>query len=92
MDDSIWRYGFCRHDVRSETAIILITYLPWHDTFLRLMPILSTIQKNSDEELKKFLSDMYNSGVPAAGSNLKIYYNSRTEVRCCISKKIHCYV
>ncbi|XP_022221624.2 DENN domain-containing protein 1A isoform X5 [Drosophila obscura] len=74
--DSKWRFGFCRHDPKAKTAMILITYLPWHDTFLKLLPVLAELKRTDANGFKTFLSEAYNRGVPDSGGSLTVFYNS----------------
>lgn len=80
-DDSKFRFGFCRHDPKTRSAMVLITYLPWHDTFLKLLAVLSELRRNQNGEFQAFLSEAYNKGVPERGSSLKLFYNSGQNVR-----------
>lgn len=79
--DSKWRFGFCRHDPRSGTAMVLITYLPWHDTFIRFMNVLGELKRTDNDEFQPFLSEAYNRGVPEPGASLKLFYDAGTSVR-----------
>ncbi|EDW85799.2 uncharacterized protein Dwil_GK23261 [Drosophila willistoni] len=74
--DSKWRFGFCRHDPKTNTAMVLITYLPWHDTFLKLLPVLVELKKTDPDGFRTFLSEAYNRGVPDSGGSLTVFYNS----------------
>uniref|UniRef100_A0A6P4E7N2 Uncharacterized protein LOC108038884 isoform X2 n=1 Tax=Drosophila rhopaloa TaxID=1041015 RepID=A0A6P4E7N2_DRORH len=74
--DSKWRFGFCRQDPKTNTAMVLITYLPWHDTFLKLLPILAELKRTDSNGFRAFLSEAYNQGVPDSGGHLKVYYNA----------------
>ncbi|SPP74425.1 DENN domain-containing protein 1A isoform X4 [Drosophila guanche] len=74
--DSKWRFGFCRHDPKANTAMVLITYLPWHDTFLKLLPVLAELRRTDATGFKTFLSEAYNRGVPDSGGSLTVFYNS----------------
>ncbi|XP_017480789.1 PREDICTED: DENN domain-containing protein 1A isoform X4 [Rhagoletis zephyria] len=84
-DDSKWRFGFCRHDPKTDTAMVIITYLPWHDTFLRLLTLLAELRRgdantttnvdNSHNDFRTFLAEAYNRGVPDPGGHLKLFYN-----------------
>nr|XP_029727390.1 DENN domain-containing protein 1A-like isoform X4 [Aedes albopictus] len=73
--DSKWRFGFCRHDPKSPTAMVIVTYLPWHDTFIRFLNVLADVRKNSQSEFESFLSEAYNKGVPEPGGCLKLQYD-----------------
>ncbi|XP_030560536.1 DENN domain-containing protein 1A isoform X1 [Drosophila novamexicana] len=74
--DSKWRFGFCRHDPKTETAMVLITYLPWHDTFLKLLIVLAELRRTDRNGFRTFLSEAYNRGVPDSGGSLTVFYNS----------------
>lgn len=78
--DSKWRFGFCRHDPKTQTSTIIITYLPWHDTFLKFLNILAEVKKNFNNEFQPFLSEAYHKGVPEPGASLKLFYNGGTNV------------
>lgn len=73
--DSKWRFGFCRHDPKSPTAMVIVTYLPWHDTFIRFLNVLADVRKNSQQEFESFLTEAYNRGVPEPGGCLKLQYD-----------------
>ncbi|XP_017092494.2 DENN domain-containing protein 1C isoform X1 [Drosophila bipectinata] len=73
--DSKWRFGFCIHVPKTKTAMVLITYLPWHDTFLQLLQVLSDLKRNNPSEFRAFLAEAYSQGVPESGGNLKVFYN-----------------
>ncbi|XP_065080831.1 DENN domain-containing protein 1C isoform X2 [Ochlerotatus camptorhynchus] len=73
--DSKWRFGFCRHDPKSPTAMVIVTYLPWHDTFIRFLNVLADVRKNSQSEFESFLTEAYNKGVPEPGGCLKLQYD-----------------
>lgn len=38
--DSKWTFGFCRHDPKTETALVLLSYLPWHESFYKWVSVL----------------------------------------------------
>ncbi|XP_058452338.1 DENN domain-containing protein 1C isoform X3 [Malaya genurostris] len=73
--DSKWRFGFCRHDPKSPTAMVIVTYLPWHDTFIRFLNVLADVRKHSQTEFESFLTEAYNKGVPEPGGCLKLQYD-----------------
>ncbi|XP_013105132.2 mucin-6 isoform X4 [Stomoxys calcitrans] len=74
-DDSKWRFGFCRHDPKTESTMVIITFLPWHDTFLRLLGVLAELRRTDPKEFHQFLTEAYSSGVPDVGSKLILKYS-----------------
>lgn len=75
--DSKWRFGFCRHDPKSETAMIILTLLPWHDMFIKFLKVLGDIKRTAPiNEFKKFLTLAYDMGVPAHGASKKLFYEA----------------
>lgn len=73
--NSQWRFGFCRHDTKSDKAMILVTHLPWHNQFFKYMNVLSEIRINSSHDFQRFLSETYAIGVPEPGTSVKIFSN-----------------
>lgn len=78
--DSKWRFGFCRHDAKARTAMVIITYLPWHDTFLKFLNVLGELKRTASQDFQPFLAEVYAKGVPEPGACLKLFYNSGLNV------------
>lgn len=74
--ESKWRFGFVRHDPRYPNAMLLLTYLPWHDTYIKYLNQLAEIKKSSYQDFSKFLTDTYKSEIPEPGSTIKIAFNN----------------
>lgn len=85
-DDSKWRFGFCRHDPKTDTTMVIITLLPWHDTFLRFLITLAELRRLDDADFRQFLTEAYNGGVPDVGGQLKFSYNHGLNVNWIIIK------
>ncbi|KAK0089989.1 hypothetical protein PV325_004122 [Microctonus aethiopoides] len=71
--DSKWTFGFCRHDPKTETALVILSSLPWHEMFYKLLnhiAILTT--SNNSGDLWKCLGDVYASNVPMPGASVTI--------------------
>ena len=32
-----WTYGFCRYSPNSDTALCILSYLPWHELFFKML-------------------------------------------------------
>lgn len=60
--------------------MILITYLPWHDIFLKFINILALIKKNDVKEFRKLLMDVYSRNVPESSQSLAFDFSDGTQV------------
>ncbi|XP_046412228.1 DENN domain-containing protein 1A isoform X2 [Neodiprion fabricii] len=86
--DSKWTFGFCRHDPKTETALVILSALPWHETFYKLLNHIAIITASGkDGDLWKFLQDVYSKGVPAPGASLTIPLPDPSVVFVCQSPK-----
>ncbi|KAG5900476.1 hypothetical protein JTB14_010888 [Gonioctena quinquepunctata] len=61
--DAKWTFGFCRHDPKSETAVVVLSYLPWHQGFYK------------SEDLREFLSAVYNAKIAEPGRKFVVPIN-----------------
>ncbi|XP_018404533.1 PREDICTED: DENN domain-containing protein 1A [Cyphomyrmex costatus] len=82
--DSKWTFGFCRHDPKTETALVVLSALPWHETFYKLLNHIASLTSNaSGEDPWKFLEIIYTCGVPVPGNSISIPLpNSSTNFIC----------
>lgn len=74
--DSKWTFGFCRHAPNSQTCIVILSCLPWHSTFFRILNHCAELT-NSPTKAKfvfKFLEAVYGSPVPQPGLQLCVTY------------------
>ncbi|XP_046809778.1 mucin-5AC isoform X3 [Lucilia cuprina] len=55
--------------------MVIITLLPWHDTFLKLLSVLAELRRTDIKDFHQFLTEAYNSGVPDVGSQLLLVYS-----------------
>ncbi|XP_046735286.1 DENN domain-containing protein 1A isoform X3 [Diprion similis] len=86
--DSKWTFGFCRHDPKTETALVILSALPWHEIFYKLLNHIATITASGkDGDLWKFLQDVYSKGVPSPGASLTIPLPDPSVVFVCQSPK-----
>ena len=73
-------YGFCRQAPHSETALVLLSSLPWHETFYRLLNHAAELTHSSDAgELNRFLEASYKSRVPDPGSVFHVSWGNEGE-------------
>ncbi|GAB6031512.1 hypothetical protein CHUAL_009282 [Chamberlinius hualienensis] len=83
--DSKWTYGFCRHAPNAPTCFCVLSHLPWHETFYKLLDRIAEITHcKEDTSLNTFLERVYNCEVPVPGTALTIKYNegSSFEAHC----------
>ncbi|XP_020708172.2 DENN domain-containing protein 1A isoform X3 [Athalia rosae] len=86
--DSKWTFGFCRHDPKTETALVILSALPWHESFYKLLNHIANLNaKGRDGDLWKFLQDVYSSGIPPPGTSLTISLPDPSVVFVCQSPK-----
>ncbi|XP_014480888.1 PREDICTED: DENN domain-containing protein 1C isoform X2 [Dinoponera quadriceps] len=86
--DSKWTFGFCRHDPKTDTALVVLSALPWHETFYKLLNHIASLTSNaSGEDLWKFLENLYTCGVPIPGNSISIPLPNSTANFICQSPK-----
>ncbi|XP_012057029.1 PREDICTED: LOW QUALITY PROTEIN: DENN domain-containing protein 1B [Atta cephalotes] len=86
--DSKWTFGFCRHDPKTETALVVLSALPWHETFYKLLNHIASLTSNtSEEDPWKFLEIIYTCGVPVPGNSISIPLPNSTANFICQSPK-----
>uniref|UniRef100_A0A1Y1L742 UDENN domain-containing protein n=3 Tax=Photinus pyralis TaxID=7054 RepID=A0A1Y1L742_PHOPY len=74
--ESKWTFGFCRHDPKSETALVVLTYLPWHQAFYKFLDNIAVLtQSPRSEDLGEFLRDVHNRKLPDPGKMFEVTFN-----------------
>ncbi|XP_046996630.1 DENN domain-containing protein 1A-like isoform X1 [Schistocerca americana] len=82
--DSKWTFGFCRHDPKTETALVILSFLPWHESFYKLLNHVAEITHNSNtEELYRFLNAVYEGNVPEPGTVMQVPFNNGESIFIC---------
>lgn len=75
--DSKWTFGYCRHAPNSQTCFVLLSYLPWHETFYKVLNQIAELANKKDSSLMgHFLESLYNSQVPEPGFQLRVVYDT----------------
>jgi len=64
--DSKWTFGYCRISPTTDTCIVLLSQLPWHETFFKIVAQLGAIYNTDGKqhELLSFLKSLYQCEVP----------------------------
>ncbi|XP_050312405.1 DENN domain-containing protein 1A-like isoform X2 [Anthonomus grandis grandis] len=74
--ESKWTFGFCRHDPKSETSIVVLSYLPWHQSFYKFLDTTAVLMHSSrTEDLSEFLSVVYSTKIAEPGRKFVIAIN-----------------
>lgn len=64
--DSKWTFGYCRISPTTDTRIVLLSQLPWHETFHNIVNHIGSIYDIPDkqDELFLFLKSLYLYKIP----------------------------
>jgi len=72
-----WTFGFCRYAPNSETAIVILSCLPWHELFYKLLNKCAELTQHGDSgELWRFLEAVHSSKIPLPGTVFQVDYGS----------------
>lgn len=81
--DSKYTFCFCRYDPRTNTALVIMSHLPWHDIFYKLLNSISNLINSSEKgELTSFL-EACRIRPPMKDHTLKVTYNAGRSVFSC---------
>ncbi|KAI9556760.1 hypothetical protein GHT06_016551 [Daphnia sinensis] len=82
--DSKWTFGFCRQAPGAQTALVIISYLPWHEFFFKILnQIAELMQEQAVQDLNSFLEGLYQRDVPAPSTTLHIPFGRAHRVYTC---------
>lgn len=59
--ESKWTFGYCRLSPSTDVCVVLLSQLPWHETFLKIIAQIGSIHP---DELLDFLKNLYHCHVP----------------------------
>lgn len=59
-----YRFGFCRREMPTGSggckAVVLLSFLPWHDVFLKFLNVLTDLRKKvSERQFENYLNMIY---------------------------------
>ncbi|KAJ8737840.1 hypothetical protein PYW08_000435 [Mythimna loreyi] len=82
-EDSKYTFCFCRYDPKANTALVLLSHLPWHDIFYKLLNCIANLINSPERgELASFL-EACRIRPPMPGHTLKVTYNAGHSVFTC---------
>jgi hypothetical protein len=58
-----WTFGFCRLAPNSETALVFLSYLPWHELFYKLLNQCAELTQSSDSGQIYIYSSRFKTGI-----------------------------
>ncbi|KAL3276227.1 hypothetical protein HHI36_020943 [Cryptolaemus montrouzieri] len=80
-NESKWTYGFCRHDPNSQTAIVVLSYLPWHHAFYKFLDTTAALMHSTrSEDLREFLTSVYNAKIADPGKQFSVPFNTEDRI------------
>lgn len=64
--DSKWTIGYCMISPTTDSCIVLLSQLPWHETFFKIVEDIGSIYtiENKQDELLSFLKALYQCKIP----------------------------
>ncbi|XP_059092753.1 uncharacterized protein LOC131888009 isoform X1 [Tigriopus californicus] len=72
-----WTFGFVRHSPNADTALVMLSSLPWHETFYRVLNHAAELTHSQDEgELERFLEAVYKARLPDPGTVFHISWEA----------------
>lgn len=59
--DSKWTFGYCHASPNTDTCVVLLSQLPWHETFYKIVAHIGTLYHLPDkqQELLAYLKSLY---------------------------------
>jgi len=75
--ESLYTFGFCRYAPRAETALVILSPLPWHELFYKLLNKCAELTQHGETgDLERFLEAVHTAKVPLSGLVFQINYGS----------------
>ncbi|XP_040577442.1 DENN domain-containing protein 1B isoform X1 [Lepeophtheirus salmonis] len=64
-DDAKWTFGFCRQSPDAETSLVILSSLPWHDTFYKVLNYAAELMHRAEaNDLFEFLAAVHEAPIP----------------------------
>jgi len=62
-----WTFGFCRYAPNSETALCILSSLPWHELFFKMLNQCAELLQAKQGQLTSFLTSVHSARIPLPG-------------------------
>ncbi|CAD7013316.1 unnamed protein product [Ceratitis capitata] len=66
-EDFLWRFCFCCYNLDENSIMVILSRLPWHDTFFKMLSTLTDLKSRNANEFNSFLTSCYKAKVPTRG-------------------------
>ena len=81
---SKWTFGFCRHTPNSDHCVVVLSDLPWHSAFYKILDYCVELESKSGSSanLERFLNALLTTEIPQPGLDLYVTFvddNLRTK-------------
>ncbi|XP_053624162.1 DENN domain-containing protein 1A isoform X3 [Plodia interpunctella] len=84
-EDSKYTFCFCRYDPKAKSALVLLSHLPWHDIFYKLLNCIANLLNSPEKGELSYFLESCRSRPPMPGHTLKVTYNAGHSVFTCQS-------
>lgn len=81
LTNELMKFGFCRHEKPFESpvakAVIILSFHPWHDVFLKFLNVLIDLRKKvSEKQFDIFLAMTLQKPLPKENSPINLTFSS----------------
>ena len=81
--DAQWTFGYCRQAPGADTALVILSAIPWHDLFYKILNQageLSVKNSDSDAEMWRFLEACYSvPKLPIPGNIFHVSWTNQNQ-------------
>ncbi|GIY04818.1 DENN domain-containing protein 1A [Caerostris darwini] len=74
--DSEWTFGFCRHASNSSSCFVILSHLPWHEVFYKILNHVAELTNKEEarkcKDLPIFLENLYHAQIPDPGLQVHV--------------------
>ncbi|XP_037977920.1 DENN domain-containing protein 1A isoform X2 [Plutella xylostella] len=81
--DSKYTFCFCRYDNKSNTSLVLLSHLPWHDIFYKLLNCIASLLAGPNAGELGALLAAVRTRPPPPGHSLRVTYDAGASVFVC---------
>ncbi|XP_041987364.1 DENN domain-containing protein 1A-like isoform X2 [Aricia agestis] len=70
--DSKYTFCFCRYDPKANKALVILSHLPWHDLFYKLLNCIANLVNGPDRHKLNSFLEVSRCRRPSPGSTFKV--------------------